>query len=61
MHLQFKYFTFSDGTLLSRMFTKDRLNAAAVGEKWNLVKVVCTQPFSKHIQVPGRRYLPVAL
>jgi hypothetical protein len=33
------------------MFTKDKLNAAAVGEKWNLVKVICTQPFSKHFQV----------
>jgi hypothetical protein len=34
-----------------RMFTKDKLNQTAVTEKWNLVKVVCTQPFSKHIQV----------
>jgi hypothetical protein len=33
------------------MFTRDKLNQTAVTEKWNLVKVVCTQPFSKHIQV----------
>lgn len=29
---------------------RDKLNAPALEEKWNLVKVVCTQPFNKRTQ-----------
>ena len=33
-----------------RMFNADKLNAEIVGEKWDRVKVVCTQPFNKHLK-----------
>lgn len=32
-----------------RMFTADDLSAAASQEKWDRVKIVCTQPFNKNI------------
>ncbi|KAG8229896.1 hypothetical protein J437_LFUL009760, partial [Ladona fulva] len=33
-----------------RMFSSDKLDSSSVKEKWDRVKVVCTQPFNKHIQ-----------
>ncbi|XP_023338703.1 DNA repair protein XRCC1 isoform X2 [Eurytemora carolleeae] len=33
-----------------RMFARDKLNQAVVTEKWNIIKVICTQPFNKHTQ-----------
>ena len=33
-----------------RLFTQDNLSAAATNEKWDRVKVVCTQPFNKAVQ-----------
>lgn len=33
-----------------RCFGKEGLIAEMVAEKWNLVKVICTQPYSTHVQ-----------
>ena len=33
-----------------RMFNRDKLNAEIVNQKWDRVKVVCTQPFNKHLK-----------
>lgn len=33
-----------------RMFGTDKLSTAAAKEKWDMVKVVATQPFTKHIR-----------
>ncbi|CAH1174148.1 unnamed protein product [Phaedon cochleariae] len=33
-----------------RMFTKEQLLKPQVDEKWDRVKIVCTQPFNKHCQ-----------
>lgn len=33
-----------------RMFAADRLSKPAAEQKWDRVKVVCTQPFNKHVQ-----------
>lgn len=33
-----------------RMFAMDRLSKPAAEQKWDRVKVVCTQPFNKHVQ-----------
>jgi hypothetical protein len=30
-----------------RLFTADKLNKAVQSEKWDRVKIVCTQPFNK--------------
>lgn len=30
-----------------RMFTQDKLSKTAANDKWDRVKVVCTQPFNK--------------
>lgn len=33
-----------------RMFSKDELSKPECDEKWDRIKVVCTQPFNKHVQ-----------
>ncbi|EDV91878.1 DNA repair protein XRCC1 [Drosophila grimshawi] len=33
-----------------RCFSGEALNPATLAEKWKLVKIVCTQPFNKHVQ-----------
>lgn len=33
-----------------RCFNSDALNISLMKDKWKLVKIVCTQPFNKHIQ-----------
>lgn len=33
-----------------RCFGKDGLVSETITEKWNLVKVICTQPYSHHVQ-----------
>lgn len=33
-----------------RMFTKDQLSKPECDEKWDRIKIVCTQPFNKHVQ-----------
>ncbi|KAJ8913467.1 hypothetical protein NQ315_013847 [Exocentrus adspersus] len=33
-----------------RMFTKDHFSKPECDEKWDRVKIVCTQPFNKHVQ-----------
>lgn len=33
-----------------RMFTKDQLSKPECDEKWDRVKIYCTQPFNKHVQ-----------
>lgn len=33
-----------------RMFTRDQLSKPAVDERWDRVKVVCRQPFNRHVQ-----------
>ena len=33
-----------------RMFTGDKLNTGVAKEKWDIVKVICTQPFNKGIK-----------
>lgn len=33
-----------------RMFTADQLCAPEREEKWDRVKIVCTQPFNRHVQ-----------
>lgn len=33
-----------------RMFTSDQLAAPERNEKWDRVKIVCTQPFNRHVQ-----------
>ncbi|KAH8396071.1 hypothetical protein KR222_002673 [Zaprionus bogoriensis] len=33
-----------------RCFSSDALNAEVLPDKWKLVKIVCTQPFNKHVQ-----------
>ncbi|XP_069680650.1 DNA repair protein XRCC1-like [Periplaneta americana] len=33
-----------------RMFTTDKLSKPAADQKWDRVKIVCTQPFNKHVQ-----------
>jgi DNA-repair protein XRCC1 len=33
-----------------RMFTTDTLSKREAEQKWDRVKVVCTQPFNKHVQ-----------
>uniref|UniRef100_A0A6P7FQT3 DNA repair protein XRCC1 isoform X1 n=2 Tax=Diabrotica virgifera virgifera TaxID=50390 RepID=A0A6P7FQT3_DIAVI len=33
-----------------RMFTKDQLSKPECDEKWDRVKIVCTQPFNRHVQ-----------
>lgn len=30
-----------------RIFTQDKLSPNAAAEKWDIVKIVCTQPFNK--------------
>jgi DNA-repair protein XRCC1 len=32
------------------MFAMDKLSKPAADQKWDRVKVVCTQPFNKHVQ-----------
>lgn len=33
-----------------RMFSKDDLSKPECNEKWDRIKIVCTQPFNKHVQ-----------
>ena len=33
-----------------RMFTEDKLNTEVAKEKWDIVKIICTQPFNKTIK-----------
>ena len=33
-----------------RMFAHDKLNADVAKDKWDLIKVICTQPFNKNIK-----------
>lgn len=33
-----------------RMFGPDKLNKDVASEKWDRIKVVCTQPFNKNLQ-----------
>lgn len=33
-----------------RMFGKDDLSKPECDEKWDRIKIVCTQPFNKHVQ-----------
>ncbi|GJQ65292.1 hypothetical protein Trydic_g7412 [Trypoxylus dichotomus] len=33
-----------------RMFSRDQLSAPERDEKWDRVKIVCTQPFNRHVQ-----------
>ena len=33
-----------------RMFRKDKLDKSVMAEKWDIIKVVCTQPYNKHTQ-----------
>jgi DNA-repair protein XRCC1 len=33
-----------------RMFATDTLSKSVAEQKWDRVKVICTQPFSKHVQ-----------
>lgn len=33
-----------------RMFTKEHFSKPECDEKWDRIKVVCTQPFNKHVQ-----------
>lgn len=33
-----------------RMFTKENFSKPECDEKWDRIKVVCTQPFNKHVQ-----------
>lgn len=33
-----------------RMFAVDALSKSVADQKWDRVKVVCTQPFNKHVQ-----------
>lgn len=33
-----------------RMFTQDQLSKPECDEKWDRIKIVCTQPFNKHVQ-----------
>ncbi|KAG1680460.1 DNA repair protein XRCC1 [Nymphon striatum] len=33
-----------------RMFDSDKLSKAVISSKWDLIKIVCTQPFNKHTQ-----------
>lgn len=33
-----------------RMFATDKLSKSVAEQKWDRVKVVCTQPFNKHVQ-----------
>ena len=33
-----------------RMFTGDKLNTGVAKEKWDIVKIICTQPFNKTIK-----------
>ncbi|XP_018334620.1 DNA repair protein XRCC1 [Agrilus planipennis] len=33
-----------------RMFTKDQLQDPERNEKWDRIKIVCTQPFNRHVQ-----------
>ena len=35
-----------------RIFGSDQLSKAVAGQKWDRVKVVCTQPFNKVGNVP---------
>ena len=32
------------------MFTEDKLNTEVAKEKWDIVKIICTQPFNKTIK-----------
>ncbi|XP_017870299.1 PREDICTED: DNA repair protein XRCC1 [Drosophila arizonae] len=40
----------SSNTNRVRCFSSDALCQAALTDKWKLVKIVCTQPFNKHVQ-----------
>ncbi|XP_030382054.1 DNA repair protein XRCC1 [Scaptodrosophila lebanonensis] len=40
----------SSNTNRVRCFSSDALIASTLAEKWKLVKIVCTQPFNKHVQ-----------
>ena len=33
-----------------RMFSRDKLTADLAAERWDRVRIVCTQPFNKHVQ-----------
>ena len=33
-----------------RMFTADKLDSEIAKEKWDLIKVVCSQPFNKNLK-----------
>ncbi|XP_057669634.1 DNA repair protein XRCC1 [Diorhabda carinulata] len=33
-----------------RMFTKDQLSKPECNEKWDRVKIICSQPFNRHVQ-----------
>merc|ERR1711874_528588 len=40
----------SSNTTRVRMFGKEKLNKDVASEKWDQVKIVCTQPFNKHVR-----------
>lgn len=40
----------STNTNRVRCFSKDALVQSVIDEKWDLIKIICTQPFNKHVQ-----------
>ena len=32
------------------MFTEDKLNTEVAKEKWDIIKIICTQPFNKTVK-----------
>ncbi|XP_022901738.2 DNA repair protein XRCC1 [Onthophagus taurus] len=40
----------SSNTTKVRMFTYDQLSSPERDEKWDRIKIVCTQPFNRHVQ-----------